>query len=66
MPGERFEVIIELGNDTMQDGRDVAEALRVVAQTIEMRLPDNLRRSSSRIYDRNGNTVGHWRTRGRK
>jgi hypothetical protein len=37
---DRFELSIELGNDAMQGGPDVAEALREVADRIENGLED--------------------------
>lgn len=54
----QFTLTIELGNDAMQDGRDVMKALAQVAAKIAhntMKLVD-----SGKIRDINGNTVGQW------
>jgi hypothetical protein len=55
----RFELLIGLGNDAMQDGRDVADALRKVAAQIEdYHFPGP---SVPRpIKDINGSQVGTW------
>ncbi len=50
---DRFELKIDLGNDAMQGGPDVARALRKVADRIE----DDLE-ARGKILDDNGNTVG--------
>lgn len=56
-----FTLTIELGNDAMQTGADVAEALRRLAHRLE---DDDaygeLKPTSQRIKDRNGNTVGQF------
>jgi hypothetical protein len=50
-----FRLHIELGNDAMQTGPDVAAALREVADQIEHNLE-----ARGNIRDLNGNTVGHY------
>lgn len=54
-----FTLTIELGNDAMQDGGDVAAAMRGIARRIE----DNgllNRVDGGRVMDLNGNSVGSW------
>lgn len=58
-----FEVRLVLENDAMQEGADVAEALRKIADTIEVRTRDGLPGCASKVWDRNGNIVGHWKVR---
>jgi hypothetical protein len=50
---DHFDVHIELGNDAMQGGPDVATALRNIADRIENDLE-----ARGNIKDANGNTVG--------
>ncbi len=50
-----FRLDIELGNDSMQSGPDVARALREIADRIE----DDLE-ARGKIVDANGNTVGEY------
>lgn len=55
----KFKLEIELGNDAMQSGRDVADALNNVAfqlQDVTMRLEE----MGGMVVDENGNTVGAW------
>ncbi len=53
-----FTLTIELGNDAMQDGTDVASALRSVAKRVD---GDSFTRVDGRkIMDANGNSVGTW------
>lgn len=58
----KFLLQIELGNDAMQTGQDVASALDLIAEpratlpTLTM-LSDG---DSGNIRDSNGNTVGKW------
>lgn len=52
---DTFALTIELGNDTMQSGPDVAGALREVADRIEHDLE-----ARGTIRDANGNTVGRY------
>ena len=47
-----FNLTIRLGNDAMQTGEDVAEALRQAANYIEQH------DTGSAVYDLNGNRVG--------
>lgn len=62
-----FTVEIELGNDAMQTGEDLAHALRGVAAKIEdcsrpvEDWPASVR--TGPIRDVNGNTVGRWKAR---
>lgn len=50
-----FTLTIELGNDAMQTGADVARALREVADRAEWSLVGHMA-----IMDDNGNRVGSW------
>lgn len=50
---DQFKLTIRLGNDAMQAGPDVAQALREVADRIENDLE-----ARGNIRDLNGNTVG--------
>jgi hypothetical protein len=50
-----FDLHIDLGNDGMQSGVDVAAALRTVADKIEHDLE-----ARGVIVDANGNTVGRY------
>lgn len=52
---DRFKLDIELGNDDMRSGPDVATALREVADRIEQGFE-----ASGSITDGNGNTVGEY------
>lgn len=52
---DMFKLMIELGNDGMQSGPDVAQALRDIADRIENGLE-----ARGAIIDANGNTVGQW------
>jgi hypothetical protein len=52
---DKFSLEIELGNDSMQSGPDVAAALRKVADRIENDLE-----ARGIIRDENGNTVGRF------
>lgn len=52
---DRFTLTVELGNDGMQSGPDVAAALRRVADRIEHDLE-----ARGPIVDLNGNTVGEY------
>jgi hypothetical protein len=52
---DRFDLSIELGNDAMQDGLDVAAALREIADRIEHDLE-----ARGKVRDANGNTVGEY------
>lgn len=50
-----FKVTIELGNEAMESGDDVADALRSVASRVENGQRDGY------VRDRNGNTVGSFK-----
>jgi hypothetical protein len=52
---ESFDLHIDLGNDAMQSGPDVAAALREVADRIENGLE-----ARGKIRDANGQTVGSY------
>jgi hypothetical protein len=52
-----FELHLDLGNDAMQEGRDVASALERVADLIRGYVETGERFG---IRDDNGNTVGHY------
>lgn len=51
---DTFTLNIDLGNDGMRDGFDIADALRQVAAKLD------LGATSGKIADNNGNTVGKW------
>lgn len=54
-----FKLEIALGNEAMQTGSDVAEALRFIAGRVEAN--DPIRSASGMIQDNNGNRVGtYW------
>lgn len=57
---KRFRVEIELGNDAMLTGADLAQALAKVGDVLRhyADLPVGL---ALNIKDANGNTVGRWR-----
>lgn len=57
--GRTFTLSIQIGNAAMQDGYDVAEALRTVASRVEG-LAGYAPPYSGSIYDTNGNKVGRW------
>jgi hypothetical protein len=57
---KQFFIKINLGNELMQDGADVAEALREVADKIDglaLKFPFS---EAYSIQDKNGNTVGSY------
>jgi len=60
----RFTLTITLGNDAMQTGADVAQALRAAAERLEDRYGfdyiDEWTGLGAFIYDANGNKVGRW------
>ena len=64
----KFKLEIELGNDAMQTGEDIAAALHHVAGAIDtigdMRGADPYDKSGV-IRDLNGNRVGQWKVVGR-
>ncbi len=54
-----FKIEIDLGNEEMQSGEDIAAALEKVASQVRAhKRPEPFH--SLRIHDRNGNTVGGW------
>ena len=53
----KLRVEIEIGNNAMLDAWDLCEALR----NIDIRPIAPFEGGSAYIWDRNGNTVGHWR-----
>lgn len=59
-----FKLTIELGNDAMQDGAEVAEALEQVAAKVHYELP-LVAGEPHMVRDANGNTVGRWEVRDR-
>ena len=56
-----FKLTIRFGNDAMLDGADLAQALRLIANTLEPRTEEGLPGCDSKVRDRNGNTVGSWK-----
>lgn len=60
----KFTLKIDLENEAMQEGADLAEALRKVANAIEPRTHAGLEQCESHIWDRNGNKVGRWAVKG--
>ena len=63
---KKFTIKIELGNDAMRTGFDIAGALKDVARAVG-HFEDLTERGTvakeGRIRDLNGNTVGEWRAR---
>lgn len=57
----KFRLEIELGNDAMRTGADVADALRGVAHRIDSlsETPKEMG-PAGMVYDANGNAVGDW------
>lgn len=56
-----FKLQIELGNDAMQTGVDIADALRAHADLLEEYNNRQLANTSKHgIRDTNGSTVGFW------
>lgn len=53
-PLDRFELVIELGNDEMQTTSDIASALRSVAKQLDRG------KNYGKIMDANGNSVGEF------
>lgn len=58
----KFILEIELGNEGMQTGPDVAESLQTIAHDIKHYLGP-IEGSRQPIHDINGNTVGKWEVR---
>lgn len=60
----KFKLEIELGNDAMLTGEDVARALRKVADVVESCTPYVVKAEGpGTIRDENGHKVGTWRYR---
>jgi len=55
----KYKLEIELGNEAMLSGADVADALRAVADRIDVDQP-MIEQHNYGISDRNGNRVGTW------
>ena len=64
---KKFILEIDLGNDAMQSGFDIAKLLQgPVADRVVSYTPDGLKVGlSSGVLDRNGTKVGRWRARAR-
>jgi hypothetical protein len=59
----KFMLTITLGNEAMQTGDHVAQALRETAERVEQTWGDDLAqytRIVNDIFDANGNNVGRW------
>lgn len=59
----KFALEIELGNDTMRDFYDIAQALIGMARKFEMRHNCDIevgQWDTSALRDTNGNTIGQW------
>lgn len=61
----KFTLTIDLGNEAMRSGADVANVLGKLARRIELRedgYGDSLTPNGFvAIFDANGNTIGQWR-----
>ncbi len=55
-----FKLDIELGNDAMQHGQDIANALKEVGESLDHVMEHGLRGRSGTIRDINGLSVGKW------
>jgi hypothetical protein len=56
----QFILKINLGNEAMMTGSDIARALRDIAEDIEDQ--DQMSGTGNNIMDLNGNSVGKWST----
>ena len=56
----QFTLSITLGNDAMQTGNDVAEALNRAADDIWPNGWESMTNQHGTIFDVNGNRVGDW------
>lgn len=59
----QFRIYLEVGNAAMETDRDVARALRDVAETLEQDPSEwvgGTRPTARVIHDANGNRVGAW------
>lgn len=59
VPTPRFTLEIEMGNEAMRTYADIAAATRRIFADFANR-PELLQDDSGRVYDLNGNKVGHW------
>ena len=59
MPTPYFRLEIEMGNEAMRTYADIAAATRRILADFANRL-ELLQDDAGRIYDANGNKVGHW------
>lgn len=57
---DQFTVTIELGNDAMQTGRDIANALEELSQRLLTYAGPIRGTDDGVIADENGNTIGKW------
>lgn len=55
-----FHLEIELGNDAMQSGEDLARALKQVAKYLAFNTCKLTQADGKKIMDANGNSVGQW------
>ena len=60
-----FQIKITLGNEAMEHGDHIAEALRKVASHVEHIRAGGLPGREDKIRDANGNTVGRWKVTAR-
>ena len=59
-----FSLTIKLGNEAMQTGHDVAEALRRIAIQIDVDFAEwDCDADHGKVFDANGNSVGTWGVR---
>lgn len=59
----RFKLEVDMNNDAMQNGMDVASALTEVADKIRhYHSPSEMKGIGGYILDENGNKVGRWWT----
>jgi hypothetical protein len=56
----RFTLAIDLGNDAIQTGADLAELLVRIAPTVERCVGDDLANCVGAVRDPNGREVGNW------
>ena len=54
-----FTMTIEMGNDSMQTYADIAQATARIFSDFS-RQHEEVEDNAGRIYDANGNKVGHW------
>ena len=56
----KFVLTIDIGNDAMQTGDDVADAVRQVSRNLAANIDTFRPDDTGRVFDANGNTVGGW------